>query len=263
MTGTRRTLTALTCGTALVAATVGSGATAAAHNPGNEGDLAHRTAQQISDDAVHELLAARSLRLRSATSTDPTRLDLTLDRDGNCAGHITKGPLGRVDLVKRGKNVWVKPDAAFWKSQFPGGDGTAAARAYGGRFLHGTTDDDFLQRLTAACDLNGFQQAVATPESSSPPDSPPQSPSFTLTKGRPTTEEGTPVLPVTKKAGGAAQTVYVAIEGRHYPRKLVTEIDGETGTIQLSDYDRPVPSHTPDPGATTDISVLEGPVQSV
>ncbi|WP_043265727.1 hypothetical protein [Streptomyces sp. CT34] len=261
MTGTRRTLTALTCGTALVAATVTGGATAAADDTGGEGDLANRTAQQISDDAVHELLAAKSLRLRSATSTDPTRLDLTLDRDGNCAGHISKGPLGRVDLVKRGKDVWMKPDAAFWKSQFPGEEGSADARAYQGRFLHGTTDDDFLQRLTAACDLRGFQRQLAAPDTSSPPDSP--SPSFTLTKGRPTTEEGTRVLPVTKKGGGAAQTVYVAIEGRHYPRKLVTEIDGETGTIQLGDYDRPVPSRTPDPGATTDISVLEGPVQSV
>ncbi|GGU83111.1 hypothetical protein GCM10010211_56350 [Streptomyces albospinus] len=264
MTGTRRTLTALTCGAALVAATVGGGATAAADDSGSEGDLADKTAQQISDDALHELLAAKSLRLRSATSTDPTRLDLTLDRDGNCAGHISRGPLGRVDLIKRGKDVWLKPDAAFWKSQLPGGDGTAAARVYQDRFLHGTTDDAFLRGLTAACNLRDFQQeVVATPEPSAPPPSPSSSPSFTLTKGRPTTEEGTPVLPVTETTRDAAQTVYVAIEGRHYPRKLVTEIDHQTGTIQLSDYGRPVPSHTPGPGATADISALEGPLQSV
>ncbi|KUL36522.1 hypothetical protein ADL22_24010 [Streptomyces sp. NRRL F-4489] len=249
-----------TAGAAVPAGTAPSG-TAPAAGGGGEGDLAGKSAQQISDDALHQLTGATSLRLRTSTSTDDTQLDLTLDRSGNCAGHISKGPLGRVDLIKRGKDVWLKPDAAFWKSQLPGDEGAAAARDYRDRYLHGTTDDSFLQSLAAACDLTAFQKSMTPP----PPDPQgPSQPSVTLTKGAPTTREGTRVLPIVKKAGGATQTLYVAVEGRHYPTELTTEVDGETGTIRLGDYDRPVPSATPDPGRTADISVLEGgPSQSV
>ena len=252
-----RTFTALTCGAAAatMAAVCAAGPMAPADGSGDEGDLAHESAQQVSDDALHALLGAKSLRLRTESSADATKLDLTLDRAGNRAGNISKGPLGRVDLIKRGKDVWLKPDAAFWKSQLPGDEGTNAARTYRDRYLHGTTDDDFLKSLATACDLTAFQKSVA-PQPTAP--QAPSNPSVTLTKGRPTTQEGTRVLPIVKKAKDATQTVYVTIEGTHYPRKLTTEVDGETGTVLLSNYDRPVPSHTPDPAKTADISVLEG-----
>ncbi|WP_053163288.1 hypothetical protein [Streptomyces noursei] len=258
----RRSLTPLTCGAAGVVLIATCAAAAPADDPGDEGDLAGKTAQQISDDALHALLGAHSLRLRTASSTDATKLDLTLDRAGNCAGNVSKGPLGRVDLIKHGKDVWLKPDAAFWKSQLPGDEGTTAARNYQGRFLHGTTDDAFLQSIATACDLTAFQKSVA-PQSPAPQDpSSPSTSSVTLSKGRPTTHEGTRVLPVVKKVGDATQTVYVAIQGTHYPLKLTTQVDGESSTVLLSDYDHPVPAHTPPPGQTADISVLEGGVHS-
>ncbi|MCK7622958.1 hypothetical protein MUU72_07580 [Streptomyces sp. RS10V-4] len=261
-----RSLTALTCGAAgaAMAAMCTAGAAAPAAGGGGEGDLAGESAQQISDDALHQLAGATSLRLRTSTSTDDTALDLTLDRAGNCAGNISRGRLGRVDLIKRGKDVWLKPDAAFWKSQLPGEEGADAARTYRDRYLHGTTDDSFLQSVAAACDLTAFQRSMA-PRPPDPQGADPQdpSPSATLTKGAPTTRDGTRVLPIVKKAGDATQTLYVAVQGRHYPTELTTEVDGETGTIRLGAYDRPVPSHTPDPSRTADISVLEGPSQSV
>ncbi|MFE3652669.1 hypothetical protein ACFXPZ_32845 [Streptomyces sp. NPDC059101] len=254
----RRSLTALTCGAAgvVLAATC---AAIPADGPDDEGDLAGKSAQQISDDALHALLGAKSLRLRTETSTDATKLDLTLDRAGNCTGNISKGKLGRVDLIKRGKDVWLKPDAAYWKSQLPGDEGDTAARNYQDRYLHGTTDDSYLQSLATACDLTAFQKSVA-PQSPAPQD--PSAPSVTLTKGRPTTHEGTRVLPIVKKARDATQTVYVAIKGTHYPLKLTTQVDDQTSTVLLSDYDHPVPTYTPPPGQTSDISVLEGGLQA-
>ncbi|MFF2812713.1 hypothetical protein ACFVT2_37205 [Streptomyces sp. NPDC058000] len=255
----RRSLTALTCGAAGVVLAATCAAVAPADDPGDEGDLAGKSAQQISDDALHALLGAKSLRLRTETSTDATKLDLTFDQAGNCTGNISKGELGRVDLIKRGKDVWLKPDAAFWKSQLPGDEGSTAARNYQNRYLHGTTDDTFLQSLATACDLTAFQKSVAPP---SPAPQEPSPPTVTLTKGSPTTHEGTRVLPIIKKARDATQTVYVAIKGKHYPLKLTTQVDDETSTVLLSDYDRPVATHTPPPGQTSDISVLESGVQA-
>ncbi len=262
MTCRRRTVTAtaLGCGAALLAGAVGTGAATTTPGPDGEGDLAGKTAQQISDDALDQLIAAKSLRLRTLTTAGPTRLDITLDQAGNCAGAISKGALGRVDLIKRGDQVWMKPDAAFWKNQFPGAEGTKAAAKYKDTFLHGTTHDGFLQSLSAACDLTAFQKSAAGTDQ--PPTNTP-SPSITptLTKGRPTVHEGTRVLPVIRKFDGAVQTLYVAVKGKPYPLKLTTEIDHETGTILLSNYDRPVPAKTPAPGRTVDIGVFEDMLQ--
>ncbi|MFI1199088.1 hypothetical protein K2224_10235 [Streptomyces sp. BHT-5-2] len=262
MSRRRSSRTAMAWGAAGLIAAAACAAMTPADDPDDEGDLAHKSAQQISDEALHALVGADSVRLRTETSVDATRLDLTLDRAGNCAGNISNGKQGRVDLIKRGKDVWLKPDAAYWKSQLPGDEGATAARTYRDRFLHGTTDDSFLQSIATACDLTAFQKAV-TPQSPAPEDSPAPTPAVTLSKGRPTTHEGTRVLPVVKKAGDATQTVYVAIKGTHYPLKLATRVDDETSTVLLSDYDHPVPAHTPPPGQTVDVSVLEGQNQAV
>ncbi|GES31290.1 hypothetical protein AB0G60_13600 [Streptomyces angustmyceticus] len=247
---------ALTCGVAVIAGFAGPAAAAAPASDGGEGDLADKSAQQISDESLRQLLTAQSLRLRTETSADPTKLDLTLDRAGNCTGSVSKGEFGRVDLVKRGEQVWMKPDAAFWKTQFPGRKGDDAAQRYKDTYLHGTTKNAFLRGVTAACDLKAFQKS-ATGSGKPSSGTPSPSRSAPLTKGRPTTEDGARVLPVVKKAHGAVQTLYVAIDGKHYPRKLTAEVDHETGTILLSDYDTPVSTKTPAPGETADISALE------
>ncbi|MGW1375354.1 hypothetical protein ACWD6P_13910 [Streptomyces sp. NPDC002446] len=251
------TATALTCGAALLAGAACAGAAAAGDpDPDDEGDLAGKSAQQISDDALHELLAAKSLRLRTRTTAAPTQLDITLDRAGNCAGAISKGPFGRVEIIKRGNQVWMKPDAAFWKTQLPGSEGTEAAAKYKDTYLHGTTRDGFLESLSAVCDLTAFQKSAAGDEEP-PSDAPSPKVTPTLTKGRPTLHEGTRVLPVVKKIDGVVQTLYVAVKGKPYPLKLTAEIDHETGTILLSNYGRPVPAKTPAAGDTVDIAVFE------
>ncbi|UQA93488.1 hypothetical protein [Streptomyces halobius] len=254
--------TALGCGAALLAGAAWTGLAAASGPDDGEGDLANNSAQQVSDTSRRELLAAKSLRLRTETSVSPTKLDLTLDRAGNCTGAISKGESGRVELIKRGKQVWMRPDAAFWKTQLPGDEGTFAAKKYRGRFLHGTTDDAYLQHLSAVCDLTAFQKSAAGPDR--PPSPPPGSPTPrapALHKGKPTVHEGIRVLPVIKKAGQATQTLYVAIKGKHYPVKLTTTIDRESSTLMLSNFEKPVPSKTPPRDKTVDISVLEDRLQ--
>ncbi|GAU64997.1 hypothetical protein SSP35_01_03340 [Streptomyces sp. NBRC 110611] len=269
MTSRRRavaTTAALACGAALIAGAAYMGAPSAPGDPDGEGDLAGKSAQQISDDALGELVAAKSLRLRTQTTANPTKLDLVLDRGGNCAGSISKGPFGRVQIIKRGNKVWLKPDAAFWKSQLPGREGTEAAEKYKNKYLHGTTRDDFLQSLSVACDLTAFQESAvgpSQPPSGTPPPSAPLSPTPTptLSKGKPTVHEGTPVLPVTKKFDGVVQTLYVATNGRPYPLKLTAEANHQIGTILLSNYGTPVPTKTPDPRDTVDVAVYEDLIQ--
>ncbi|MCB5911770.1 hypothetical protein [Streptomyces pinistramenti] len=262
MTSRRRTasgLTALTCSAALLAGGACAGV-AVADDSGGEGDLAGKTAQQISDLSRQELLAATSLRLRTLTSVDETKLDLSLDRSGNCTGTLSKGAYGRVDIVKHGKQIWMKPDDAFWKGQLPADAAADIIARVKGRYLRGTTSDTMLSALSAPCDLAAFQKQTAgsgRPQNTPSPGASP-TPQLTLSKGKPTVQEGTRVLPILKKRGPATQTLYVAIEGKHYPRRLTTEVDHQSATLLLSNYGAPVPSATPSPADSIAISTLKG-----
>ncbi|KUO21733.1 N-acetyltransferase [Streptomyces dysideae] len=82
-------------------------------------------------------LTDRSAATRTSR-TQPTSMDLALDRDGNCVGTMEMGSDGgSVEIVKRGEEVWMKPDTAFWKAQVPGGEGDEVAELFKNRYIHG------------------------------------------------------------------------------------------------------------------------------
>ncbi|GAA3165852.1 MULTISPECIES: hypothetical protein [Streptomyces] len=263
MISRRRTatgITALTCGAALLGGLAGTGS-AQPRDSGGEGDLAGKSAEQISELARKELLAATSLRLRTSTSVDATRLDVTMNRSGDCTGAVSKGRYGKVELIKHGRQVWLKPDDAFWKGQLSADAAASVIARVKGRYLHGTTDDPLPASIAAACDLAAFQKQTAgsgSPESPTPtpPGASPQ-PKLTLSKGEPTVQEGTRVLPILKTRGGARQTLYVAIDGKHVPRRLTAEVDHQTATILLSNYGTHVSPKTPAAARTMEITEVE------
>jgi hypothetical protein len=151
--------------------------------------------------------------------------DLSLDQDGNCVGSMEMGAGGgSVEIVKQGDEVWMKPDAAFWKAQVPGGQGDAVAelfknlphsrlRSSGGTpIIHGSTNDAMLKGMADTCDLNSFQQEVDTGSSDA----------GKLSKG-----------------------------------------DGTDMTLSFSDYGKPVPSKTPPADETVDVGKLQDELQSI
>ncbi|CAM5522599.1 hypothetical protein SGLAM104S_07053 [Streptomyces glaucescens] len=147
--------------------------------PAAASDADGRTAAELAERAKHFLLDAESVRLTmtdriaeaEGTVTEPSAMDLALDRDGNCVGTIETGGEGggRVEIVKRGEEV-LKPDAAFWKAHVPGGEGDAVAGLLKDRYLHGTTDESALEGMAGVCDLAGSSGRSAPGR---PPGTPP------------------------------------------------------------------------------------------
>ncbi|MEI5102080.1 hypothetical protein RB200_30650 [Streptomyces sp. PmtG] len=179
------------------------------HRPQRPGDL--------SDKAKRALLGAESVHVKledkspDAEKDDPATMDLTLDRDGNCAGTLTFAREGgTADLVKRGDKVWLKPDEAFWRNQVPQGQGAAAAELFKGRYLHGTTNDAMLKDLAEVCDLKELQRNVNE-------DADDSDDVKNLKKGDETTVAGTKVIPLTGTEDGTDKTLYVASEGTPVP----------------------------------------------
>ncbi|MER7494751.1 hypothetical protein ABT033_19345 [Streptomyces pharetrae] len=233
--------------------------------PAAASDADGRTAAELAEQAEDHLLGAESVRLTmtdriaeaEGTVTEPSAMDLALDRDGNCVGTIETGGEGggRVEIVKRGEEVWLKPDAAFWKAHVPGDEGDAVAGLLEDRYLHGTTDDPALEGMAGVCDLGRFQREIDTGASSG---------DASLTKGEETTRQDTAVVPLTgEEDGGTGEedgertTLYVTADAPHRLIEADRRGEGTDVTLTFEDYGAPVPAGTPSPAETVDIGRLE------
>ena len=260
MSGSRTAACATVCAAAVVATLAGA-ATAHADDTGS------LTAQQISQRSRDALLGATRCTCAATgafggsqggaptTSNAPTSFDLTLDRAGNCRGSVDLGPRGSVRIVKRGHDVWLKPDAAFWKNQVPG-RGAALASLVGNRYLKGTTDDPVLRDTTDVCDLDTFRQSISGAT---------QQPATGLTKGKPAKVDGAEVIPITGTQQGRTVTLDVAATGKPYPVRIsIAERGAENPetTLRFDGFDKPVPAATPSGAQSLDISGLAGTSQA-
>ncbi|MEV8537261.1 hypothetical protein [Streptomyces sp. NPDC051211] len=216
--------------------------------PGGNG-IEDEPAHVIAEKGRQSLLDARSLRWEGQTrdATGTYTVDLRLDRDGNCAGTVALGPKGgRLEIVKRGQDVWMKPDAAFMKAHVPGPAGEELLELLDGRWMHGAADDASLRELAASCDVNHLQREYMS-EPFSAED---------VEKGAKALVEGTPAITVTGRSGADWATFYVATEGKPYLLRIQGQMGGTRGEADFSDYDKPVPSKTPSAAESLDLSKL-------
>ncbi|NEB79321.1 hypothetical protein G3I40_29490 [Streptomyces sp. SID14478] len=224
-----------------------------------DGGSADPSARQLADDAKKELLDARSLHLAVTNRADddrdartPGAFDLRLDQDGNCTGSLRMGTGGAdggsVDLVKRGDEVWMKPDATFWKTQVSGGSGALAAQVFKDRYVHGTTDDPMLAGLADVCDLDALRAQLDKGAGR-----PTQKP---LDKGDATTVDDTRVVPLTGRDDDSRLTLYVTEDAPHRLVRATEKSPDETVTMTFTDYGAPVPTSTPSADESVDISQL-------
>ncbi|MFK0255053.1 hypothetical protein [Streptomyces sp. NPDC090445] len=240
MSGFRRVAAVLAAG---AASTLLAGFAAPAGN-----GIEDESARVIVDRARAELAGARSVHMVAQVqdAAGATTLDLRLDVNGNCAGRVglPKGG-GSAEMVKRGQDIWLKPDTAFLTSQVPGPAGKDAAALINDRWIHGSAENVLLRGLTQVCDLSEFQRKYAA-----------QPASENLTKGGTATVDGAPAITVTGRDGADTATYYVATEGKPYLLRVEGVESGQRGRADFSDYNEPVPAKTPPPQESVDLSDL-------
>ncbi|WP_053707823.1 hypothetical protein [Streptomyces sp. NRRL B-3648] len=205
-------------------------------------------AQALGREAERNLRDAHSLRL---TLTDRTAsghrdglasMDMALDRRGNCVASFRMGANGgSFDIVKRGDEVWMKADWDYWKSQLPG-DGNETADLVRDRYVHGSTDESAFKDFADACDLKAFQKDITV--------------DVTSVDGR-TRLGGVDVYRLRGEEEGVPTTVYITAGRPHRLVRSDQKGDGTDRTAAVSDYGKPVPSHTPAPRDSVDLSDLE------
>ncbi|MER6978191.1 hypothetical protein [Streptomyces carpinensis] len=220
-------------------------------NGGN--GIADKSPKEIRHQAYQAMLSAKSVRMTlKDTGSDAQKgngdssADLSYDQAG-CTGSIAMGTQGSFQLVRRGAEVWVKPDATFWKTTVPGSEGTADAGRFKNRYIHGTTSDTIFKKLADVCTIKALQKPIGS-----------GAPFTDVKKGTETTFNGMKAIPLTGKVDGRAATYYVATQGKPYLIGGTQKGNGTDLTFTLSDYDKPIPSATPSANESVEVSQLPG-----
>lgn len=209
-----------------------------------------RPAQQLATKAITNFERRNSVHMR--LTTDSLRLDLTLDRRGNCTGKAETAGQGALEFVKQGRTVWLKPDTEFWKSRMGSDRGAAVAAYADGRYVKGTADDAAMGGMSATCDLRTLHRSVAAATGEA------EDPGAWRTDDR---DEHT-VSVSRESSGGAKATMVVSAQGRPCPVELTRTAGGNTETLQLGRLGEPVPDRTPPDSHSLEVAELERAVNS-
>ncbi|WP_329034385.1 hypothetical protein OHT61_01765 [Streptomyces sp. NBC_00178] len=231
---------ALCAGAAAVTGCGGEGAV--------EGAFGGKSADRIAADAVRATQSAQSLRVRGhsrQSGGDEVAVDFRVDRRGHCTGSLA-GRDARADILRAGRDLYVKGDRAFWENALQGRPGTdRIVRELRGKWMR---SQDGRSGAQGMCDKQSFLAALDSDTSER----------TGMTRGPVTTIGGRRALTLEKKRlGGEKVTMYVATDGEPYILRTVTEGGTEPGEAVFSEYGAKVEAREPAAGDIVDPALLE------
>ncbi|MFG3550397.1 hypothetical protein [Streptomyces sp. NPDC047725] len=257
----RRTTLVALCLTAVTTASLtgcqsgkdgGGGGAAAATASASAEPFAGLSGDEIADRALKATTGARSLRMTGDVADDESggtiRIDMAMDRQGECAGTMSLDGQGEAELIKTGDTLYMKYDERFLRAQSEGepkADTDAAVALLAGRWTKTSATGQDAEDMTGFCDLDAMLDDA---EGSGGTD---------VTRGKTTTVDGTPAIVLHEKDGTDRTTLYVATEGEPYLLRFESASEKDPGALTFSAYDEPVGAKAP-PGKILDLDALTG-----
>ncbi|GHB60608.1 lipoprotein [Streptomyces viridiviolaceus] len=209
------------------------------------------TGGEIVERAVEATAGAASLRITGDVPDDrgggTVRVDLAMDRKGECAGTVSAGGEGEAQLIRTGDTLYLKYDEAFLRAQSEGesaAETDAAVAMLAGRWTKMSVTGQDAQDIAGFCDLDTVLGGAQDVDSDA-------------TRGRTTTVDGASAIVLSERDGADRQTLYVAAEGTPYLLRVDSTSATDPGSLTFSDYDVPVPAREPD-GEIVDLDAPAG-----
>ncbi|MEU5594644.1 hypothetical protein [Streptomyces sp. NPDC020298] len=205
---------------------------------------------EIADRAMKATTGASSLRMKGdvADGTDGTiRIDMALNKKGECAGTMSMGGQGKAELTKTGDTVYMKYDEAFLRAQSKGeskSDTDAAVAMLAGKWTKMAAKGQDAKDIASFCDLDSVLGGAEDGNSDA-------------ARGKTTTVDGTPAIVLHEKDGKDRYTIYVATQGKPYVLRVDGSSAKEPMNLDFSDFDQPVPAKKPT-GKIIDLDALGG-----
>ncbi|MFI9624741.1 hypothetical protein [Streptomyces sp. NPDC052042] len=191
-------------------------------------------------EALTSLKGYRSLRVKGEFRSDGgynfNRVDLHVDRQGNCAGSYMPSHPPTTKFVIIGDRAWLAHDdefleeiRTFAKNVMPdkvAGVEEAIKRARGKYIEYSVRDLDYPSLIL--CDLDRLFAGV------------PEKVDSAEEVGNPRTKGGVRTVQLTHARGDGELAVHVPEKGKPVPRGIEFEIDGDPVLLEFEDYDEPV-----------------------
>ncbi|WP_156726970.1 hypothetical protein [Streptomyces apocyni] len=206
---------------------------------------------EIVDKAIKATTGASSLTVKGDV-TDPEMgaltLDLAVDTKGECTGSLSVAGEGTAELTKTGDTLYMKFDEKFLRAQGkddPKEETDATVNMIGNRWLKMDASGEDAKDMTGLCDLDellGEFKDVKSP----------------ARKGKTTTVDGQEAITLTEQDGKDRYELLVATKGKPYLLKVTSKGGDEPGTLNFSDYEKPVNAKAPADKDIVDLDELEG-----
>ncbi|MBT2404494.1 MULTISPECIES: hypothetical protein [unclassified Streptomyces] len=180
---------------------------------------------------------------------EPMKINLSLDKKGNCNGAIRLQGMGKLDIIKSTELVHFKGDEAYWRGaaklkSTPKKQTDQMVATLADRWVKIPASDPRAASMTGSCDLDKLMGGF---DRSSP----------LARKGGTATVEGKPAIAVTSPTKDGTQTDYVATQGTPYIVKS-TITGGTDGEAVFSEFGTPVDVTSPKDSDVLDLGKLGG-----
>ncbi|MEV2249975.1 hypothetical protein AB0I94_05305 [Streptomyces sp. NPDC050147] len=193
------------------------------------------SADKIAKKAADASKDAGSFRVAGEGKQDSetVKVDFSVAKAGDCKGKVGGGAGGTAELLVADKTQYIKGDEAYWKKAM-GGSGKASA-----------LKDKWVKAPSGGnggvCDPDAMFQSKELKK---------------LERGKDSEVDGKKAAVLTKDDSGKKTTFYVAAEGKPYFLKIVTSGKEDPGTMNFTDYGKPVDVKAPAPGDVMDMEEL-------
>ncbi|MFB7513887.1 hypothetical protein [Streptomyces sp. NPDC056144] len=239
--------------TATICAVVAVGVTGCSQGEDKAADpFKGLTAEAIADKAVDTTKAATAFRMNGTGTTDGEEMtvDFSVDAKGTCKGSMKSAKGGEAQVIGTADTSYMKGNEAFWRSSggeegASGPETDAMSTALKGRWLAMPAGAD--GDTADFCDLKSIVKDMDE-----------DTPRKGMTRGDDADVDGKAAATLVKKGDkGETTTFYVAKDAaKPYILRVVETGGKEPGTMNLSDFDKPVTVTAPPAGETLDMEQL-------
>ncbi|MEU6353458.1 hypothetical protein ABZ896_29730 [Streptomyces sp. NPDC047072] len=204
----------------------GSSASAKASPAAEPNGVEKLSAKEIYDTGTKTNAEAGSFheKMSRAGATSDLRLSAT-----GCVGTVDVAKSGSFQVVRKGAEVWAKPDSKFADGM---NEALGEKLLSTDKWLHGTTSNVLMQKLGSWC----HQEQLTAPDKLDA--------DTKVTKGKVTTVDGQPAVSVVLASNGESVTWYVATTGKPYFFKEDSTRD-DMPDIAYSDFGTTVDAQAP------------------
>ncbi|MDJ0380607.1 hypothetical protein [Streptomyces sp. G-G2] len=199
------------------------------------GPFPGRSGSQVANTSIETLRGASSLTITGTVRDQgkPIKMDMAISRSGDCRGTMTVDGEGSFELIRNSQYVFLKADAAFYRTQMkdlPKEQADAALAQLPGHWVKSKANAQDSKDLAQLCDLGEllkqFEKSAGARKEGVVP------------------LGGQQAAKLSTKTTDGTEDLYVATTGKPYLLKAV-ETGKEPSEVSFSGFDQPVRAESP------------------